>query len=146
MAVTTSTRRPPVAARRVGYVIAVLVNLALLYLVNVWPGWEAVPFLTEDTTRVLTLVNASIVAGAVANVVYLVADPRWLRSFGEAFTTAVGIAAMVRLWQVFPFDFGDTGFDWAIVVRVLLVVGIVGAAIGLLTNLVRLVSGTPSRS
>ena len=146
---TTRTRpkkRPGVAARRFGYVVAALVNLALLYGVNVWPGWDVLPFLTADTTRVLTLVNASLVAGVAANAVYVVRDPRWLRSFGEAFTTAIGVAAMVALWRVFPFDFGDAGFDWSIVVRVLLAIGIVGGAIGIIANLVSLVSDSRSRS
>ena len=62
MTVTASRRRPPVAARRAGYVVSVLVNIALLYVVNGWPGWEAVPFLTQDTQQVMGLVNASIVA------------------------------------------------------------------------------------
>lgn len=153
MAITTTPtprtrprKRPGPAARRFGYVVAALVNLVLLYAVNAWPGWEVLPFLTAETTQVLTLVNASLVAGAAANALYLVRDPRWLRSFGEAFTTAIGVAAMVALWRVFPFDFGDGGLDWSIVVRVLLAVGIVGGAIGIIANLVSLFSDSRSRS
>ena len=148
MAVTTTPtkQRPTVAARRFGYVVAVLVNLALLYAVNIWPGWDALPFLTGETTQVLTLVNASLVAGAAANGLYVVHDPRWLRAFGEAFTTAIGVVAMVALWRVFPFDFGDATFDWSLVVRILLALGIVGGAIAVLTNLVSLFSDRGSRS
>jgi hypothetical protein len=40
--------------------------------------------------------------------------------------------------QVFPFDFGDSGF-WPVVFRVLLWVAIVGAAIGIIANVVTLV-------
>jgi hypothetical protein len=32
--------------------------------------------------------------------------------------------------QVFPFRFVDPGFDWSALVRVLLVLGLVGSAIG----------------
>lgn len=127
----SARRRPPVAARRAGYVIAALVNVGLLYAVNSWPGWESVGFLTGDTRLVLGLVNASIVVGVLANLVYLWRDPVWLKALGDVVTTSVGLAAAVRLWQVFPFDFG-TGFDWTQVVRVVLVVGIVGSAIGIL--------------
>jgi hypothetical protein len=35
----------------------------MLYLVNGRPGWDAVPFLTGDTTRVLVLVNPSRLPG-----------------------------------------------------------------------------------
>ena len=63
--------RPSRAARRSGYVVAIVLNAAMLYAINVWPGWDVVPFLTDDTVDVLDVVNASIVATLVANVVYL---------------------------------------------------------------------------
>lgn len=143
---TRARQRPGPAARRFGYVVAALVDLALLYAVNVWPGWDVLPFLTSDTTEVLTLVNASLVAGAAANGLHLLRDPRRLRSFGDACTTAIGVAAMVALWRVFPFDFGDAGFDWSLVVRIVLGLGIVGGAIGIVTSLVSLLSDSRSRA
>jgi hypothetical protein len=114
----------------------------MLYLVNRRPGWEAVPFLTPDTEKVLGLVNASIVAGLVANLVYLVADPPRLRSLGDLVTTGIGLAAMVRIWQVFPFSFEEGGFPWETVFRWFLAIGIVGSAIGIVVALVTLVRGT----
>ena len=71
----TARTRPTVGARRFGYVVAVLVNAAMLYAVNRWPGWEVLPFLTADLVLVLGLVNASIVVNLAANLVYLVRDP-----------------------------------------------------------------------
>ena len=126
------------AARRFGYAVAVLVNVAILVLVNRWPGWDAVPFLTGDTEQVLGIVNASIIAGVVANVLFLFADPPWFKALGDIVTTAVGLAAAVRLWQVFPFDFG-AGSAWDTVARVLLVIAIVGSVLGILVTTGRLV-------
>jgi len=123
------------AARRAGYVVAVLIDAAMLYAINVWPGWESVPFLTEDTPAVLGWVNASIVVGLVANLAYLVWDPRWLKTLGDTATTAVGLVALLRIWQTFPFDFGTGGFDWPLVVRILLGLGIVGSGIAILVTL-----------
>lgn len=137
--------RPSVAARRAGYMIAVGINVVLLWLANVEPGWEVLPFLTPDMAQVMPLVNASIIAGAVANAVYLAADPTWLKALGDLVTTAVGIVAMVAMWRVFPFDFGDASFDWALLFRWVLGVGIAGSAIGIVVNLVSLVSDTRSR-
>jgi hypothetical protein len=139
MAVTTPQRRPAAATRKAGYAVAVLVNAVLLYAVNVWPGWEEVPFLTGDFSRVVGLVNASIVVSLLANVVYLARDPRWLRSLGDVATTAVGLVALLRLWRVFPFDFGDSSFDWSLAVHILLGVAIVGSAIGIVVGLVSFV-------
>jgi hypothetical protein len=130
--------RPGPGTRRFGYVVAAAVNALLLTLVNARPGWDAVPFLTDDTTLVLGAVNASITAGLVANLLYLLADPRRLRALGDAVTTTVGLYAMVKIWQVFPFDVTD---GWTTVLRVLLVVGIAGSGIAIVSALVRVVSG-----
>ena len=135
----TASKRPAVGDRRVGYVVAVLFNAAVLYAVNVWPGWQALPFLTEDMRLVLGLVNASMLVSIVANMVYFVADPRWLKALGDIVTTAVGIAALVRMWQVFPFDFSGSSFDWALVVRVAMGVAIGGSAIALVVAFVSFV-------
>lgn len=143
----TATRkpRPSVAARRTGYVIAALVNAVLLYLVNVWPGWEELPFLTSETTEVLGWVNVSMIAGIITNLVYVGRDTNRVRAAGDLVTTGIGLVAMVRIWQVFPFDFDLSGLDWAIVARVFLVIGIVGSAIAMVVRLVSLLSDTGSR-
>ncbi len=139
-------RRPSPAARRAGYVVAVLVNAALLYLVNVAPGWQAVPFLTEATEQVIGVVNLSLWAGVVANLAYLAADPRWLRALGELVTTVISLVVMVRMWQVFPFAFGDAGY-WRVLFRLALGVGIFGATVGALAQLVTLARlGGPGRT
>ena len=138
MAVAVARRRPALGARRAGYVVAAIFNAAVLYAVNRWPGWDAVPFLTSETTLVLGLVNASILVSLGVNLVYLVRDPSWLRSVGDVVTTAVGLAAMVRIWQVFPLDFGDSAVDWALVARILLLVGIGGSIIAIIVQLVSL--------
>jgi hypothetical protein len=119
--------------------IGAVINACLLYAVHVWPGWEAVPFLTEDMTQVLGLVSATIVVGIAANLVYAISDPVWVRSLGDLVTTSVGLAAAISLWQVFPFDFSTYSFDWALVTRTVLVVAIVGSAIGILVAAGRLV-------
>jgi hypothetical protein len=139
-----STRRPSIAARRFGHVVAVLVNAVMLYVVNVWPGWDSLWFLTQDTPQVLGLVNASIVAGLVANAVYIVHDTGRLRSLGDLATTGIGLAAMVMIWEVFPFDFGAADFDWELVVRIALAVGIIGSVVAIIAHLVSLVSGSRS--
>lgn len=78
---TTTSAPRSVTARRTGYVFGVVVNAVMLVLTNVWPGWAAVPFLTGDASRVLVLVNLTIVAGLLTDLVYLSVDPPdWSRS------------------------------------------------------------------
>jgi uncharacterized membrane protein YeaQ/YmgE (transglycosylase-associated protein family) len=133
---TTATHRPSTATRRVGYVFGILAGAVGLFLINVWPGWEAVPFLTADTAEVLWLVNITLVAGIVANLVYLGYDPPWFAALGNVVTTTVGLVAAVRLLQVFPVDFSGMSVDLTVLVRVVLIVAVVGAAIGIVVNLV----------
>lgn len=125
----------PTTNRRLGYVFGALANALLLWLIHVWPGWDAVPFLTGDMTQVLGWIDAALIAGIVVDAVHLVRDPGWLTPAGTLVTTAFGLAAMVRLLQVFPFDLSS---GWATATRVLLVLGVVGSAIGLLAALVSL--------
>ncbi len=62
---------------------------------------------------------------------------------GGILTTAVGAVALVRLWQVFPFGFGDAVLDWSMVMRVLIVVGVVGSVIAAIGSLVALARPDP---
>lgn len=139
MSTVTVHRRQPVASRRLGYLIAVGVNALLLYFVNVSPGWEVVPFLTPATADVLPWVNATMIAGVVANALYVAWDPRWFKALGDIVTTSIGIAAMVRIWQVFPLDFTASGIDWALVARLALGVGIGGSIIAVIVAVVTFV-------
>src|SRR6478672_11730588 len=120
----TMTYGRTVAARRLGYGVGALVNVGLLYAVNIWPGWEVVPFLTAETASILGLVNLSIVSNLAANAVYLVDDAAWLKALGSILTTTVGMITLVRIWQVFPFDFGSSSFNWELVTRIILIIGI----------------------
>lgn len=138
-ATATRTRsRPRAASRRVGYVVAVAVNALMLYLLNRNPGWQSVPFLTDAMTWVIGVVNLSITAGLVANLVYVVWDPTWLKALGDLATTCAGVLAMLRIWQVWPFDF-PAGTPWDLLAHVALGLGLVGGAIGIIESTVRYV-------
>jgi len=141
-AVQTPTRKSA-GARRIGYTIAVLLDLALLFLINSWPGWSALPFLTAEMAGVLTVITASLVIGAAVNLVYLVHDAPWLVAAGGIITTAVGVVVLVRLWQVYPFDLGA---GWSITVRVLLVVAVLGSIAGVVVQTVALAAALGRRA
>ncbi|HEY7596142.1 MAG TPA: hypothetical protein VH969_23565 [Actinophytocola sp.] len=139
---TTTSPPKPVTVRRTGYVFGAGVNAAMLVLVNIWPGWAAVPFLNGDTPKVLLLVNLTIAAGLLTNLVLLFGDPPRLVALGGLLTSALGFAGLLRIWQVFPFDFGDADVDWALIFRIVLVVGIVGTCIGFGVQVATLITGS----
>ena len=107
---------------RSGYVGSAVVQGIMLWLVNGWPGWDAVPFLTRDTELVIGLVNATLVVTLVANLVYAVADPPRLKAFGDLVIAVVGLVALARIRAVFPFDLTS---GWETTVRVLLAISFV---------------------
>jgi hypothetical protein len=125
--------------RRGGYAASIVVNILMLVLINAWPGWQAVPFLTASTVLVVGAVNASIVARAVADLVNLIFDLPRLRALGDIVSICFGLVALARIWQVFPLDVIGTG--WETVARVVLVLGIFGSIIGIIEAFVRFVRG-----
>jgi hypothetical protein len=135
MASTHTARRPSAGTRRVGYLLAIFISAVLLVILNGSPGWQAIPFLTSDTSQVLWLVNLSLAAGIAANLVYLVYDAPWLKTLGDLVTTGIGLAAAIRIWQVFPFDLSS---GWTTAMRVLLIIAIAGSCIALVVQIVTL--------
>ena len=132
---TNASRTRP--SRRFGYTVAAVVNSTLLYLINARPGWSAVPFLTDDTRRVLLLVNLSLLFGVVVNLVYVTHDgPGW-RAAGELLADSIALAAVARVWAVFPFAFG--GPEWVVVAQVVLATATIGTGIAVLVQAVAVV-------
>jgi hypothetical protein len=123
---------------RGGNVGSALVNAAMLWGINIWPGWQVLPFLTSDMTRVLGIINASLTAGIVANLIFVVIRNRGIMALGNLVVLGIGLAAVLRLWEVFPFEFGGSWPGWPVVVRVLLGLGIAGSIIGALVEIVAL--------
>ncbi len=136
------TKNPPSdvsrRSRKAGYLVAVVVNAILLVLVNARPGWRVLPFLTQDFVGVLWLVNLSLVASAGVNLAYMRYDAAWFRSTCQVGVSTLGLAAALRMLQVFPFDYSAYAFNWAAVTRLVLVVAVFGSAVAIVVELVRL--------
>jgi hypothetical protein len=128
-------RRAPRGARRAGYVLGAAINLLLLWLVTVHPGWRFVPVLTEDFVDVVGVVIASLLVGAAINLLYVAADPRWLKHLGEAVTAAFGCVVLARMWAIFPIDLGARWGGWEPALRVVIGLFCLGAGIAVVANL-----------
>ena len=125
------------ATRRFGYVVAIGVNLVLLYVVNNLLEWGVPEFLTDDFERVLPIMNFSIVANIVVNIVYLFFDPTWFKSITQIVLSVIGLIVVIRLYRVFPFDYTAYEFyefEWEVVTRVILVLIMVGISIGIIAT------------
>lgn len=118
------------AGRKAGYVVAALVNGVLLYVVNNLLGWGWPSFLTDDFSRLLAILNVSLAASLLVNLVWVVADPVWFRSIAQIGLNVVSFVVTIRMWQVFPFDFSPYDFPWGTLARVVLAVGMFGLVVG----------------
>lgn len=130
--------RPSVGARRFGYIISIAVNLVLLYLANGVPNWD-VPLITNDWPDVLWIVNLSLEATIVANLVFLAYDPRWFRHGVQIILNALSIVVIFTLYRVFPFDLGQEQYNQ--IARLALLAGIVAVGIAVIVEFVGLVLG-----
>ncbi|UCG40036.1 MAG: hypothetical protein JSV07_06045 [Acidimicrobiia bacterium] len=128
-------KRAPKGARVFGDFIAILVNLVVLWIVRNLLAWGWFGWLTEDFSEVVPLIRLQILVTVGTHIVFVIYDPRWMRSWGEVVTGAFGLVAAVALWRVFPFAFDAT--LWTNIARFAIAVGIVGTVIGMLVNLVK---------
>jgi hypothetical protein len=128
-------RRAPRGARRAGYLFGAAINLALIWLVNVEPGWQWLTFLTDDFARVVGLVTASLLVGAAPDLVYIAYDPAWVKRLGDAITAAFACVILARLWAIFPFDLGTWSGGWETALRIALGFLAVVTGIAVVANL-----------
>lgn len=126
--------------RRFGYWVAVAVNLVMLLIVQNILVWGWVPFLTAEFADVVPWISLSLVVSIVVNLIYQLNDTRFVKSSGQILINLISIFATYQILSVFPFDFSAYEFNWALTTRIVLILAMVGAAIGALTEAVNLTS------
>jgi hypothetical protein len=131
--------------RRFGYGVAVVINLVMLIVVQNILAWGWVPFLTDEFAQVVPWISLSLVVSIVANLVYQFDDSRLVKSTGQILTNLISIFVSYQVLVVFPFDFSTYDFNWALIVRIVLILAMVGAGIGVLTEAVKLAAAEPDK-
>lgn len=131
--------------RRLGYSIAIGMNVVILIIVQNILDWGWLPFLTEDFADLVPWISFSLVVSIVANSVYLFNDTRVVKSVGQIGINLISIFVTYQVFTVFPFDFTAYSFDWGLLMRIVLIVAMVGAGIGVLAEIYKLASGEPER-
>lgn len=127
-----------VSGRRFGYVVNIVVNVILIYVVTHLSDWD-VPFLTNDFGAVVPPLRASMLASIVVSLVLLCYDARWMRRIGQLVQNGFAMLAVYALYQVFPFSIEVPFVEQAL--RIALIVSMVGIVIGSVFELVRLLTG-----
>ena len=106
-------------------------------VVNKIPDWN-IAFITQAFPDILWAVNTSMAVSLAGNLILIFFHPRFLHHLLNAVFAIFGILATSVILSVFPFDFSVVVGDWLnILVRIVLIVGIVGSAIGTVVHIVK---------
>ena len=132
-------RRPPKGTRRLGYGISIVVQVALLILVNNLVEWDIAPFITDEFNDLVPYINVSLAASMVVNAVYFAFDARWFKSFTQAILNVISLVVVFQTYRIFPFDFSGSDFNWTALARTGLVVLMVLVGIGIIGEVVKMV-------
>ena len=144
---TVETGRVSVGTRRFGYAVAVGVNVLLVVIVNNILDWGWLPWLTSDFERLLPIINFSLGVNIVLNLIYMAYDERPFKAATQIVVNLIAIAVLVRTFQIYPFDFSayefpvdievfDLSWDW--VARFILGLALIGTAIAVVSETVKL--------
>lgn len=129
----------PVATRRLGYGITMLVNAAMILVVNNILEWGWFSWLTNDFELLIPIINLSLMASILVNLAYMVYDAEWFKSMCEIGLLVISITVAVRTFQVFPFDFSAYSWDWEATTKMIIAFAIIGMSIALIVNAVKLI-------
>lgn len=122
---------------QIGYGIAIGLSLVLIYVVQNLEEWDVFPFLTAEFGDVVPWITFSLIAGILAYLAYIVVEGQLVRSAGEVITNLITIAVTWKVFTVFPFDFSSYSFPWDVLARIVLVVAIIGAFMGVVVAVVK---------
>ena len=132
-----------------GYIASAVFSAVFLWVMNQLPAWKPF-FLLDSYSEVLWAINMSLTVQIVLNLVLIFFHPLFFHYLIQTVFNLVSIVALVWLIRVFPVDFSARPGDWLnLVFRIVLIVSLVGTAIGGITNLVHffrsLFRGEPRR-
>lgn len=109
------------AGRRVGYAVAVVVNLVLIYVVTHLLEWGWFSFLTDEFEDIVPILIVSLIVGATANLLWIFYDARWFKAGGQIVDNVTSLLVVIATLKVFPFDFSAYRINWDTITRVALV-------------------------
>ncbi|MFU8796951.1 MAG: DUF4870 domain-containing protein [Dehalococcoidia bacterium] len=141
--------------RVAGYSVAIVINVILLgffsffhryiafYYSDSAGGITRVPILTEDYFTFLPILVTALVISIAAHVVLIIYDRYLLREIIQIALAAIGIAVLVNLLAIHPFDFSGIPNPYVVeimpsVATIIFVVIAVALGIGALVRFVKL--------
>lgn len=111
-------------------------------------SWGLFPWLTAEFEDLLPVVNIVLGFNIVLNLVYMAYDERKFKAVTQIVVNVMAIGVVVLTWQIYPFDFSAYDFpidisafdlSWDLLARFVLGLAILGTAIAVVTETVKLV-------
>ena len=131
--------------KRTGELTAAAVGNAICgVLFNTFPLWRQYTqgVVLDDFIRVLWAVNLSVLVQVAGNLSTIFYRPPRFAAAAQILGTAASFLSIIVFYVVFPLDFSAVGAGWInTLLRVVMIAGMAGSAIGLLVQLVRLGAG-----
>ena len=134
-------------SKRVGYGLAVGINVLLLVVVNNILGWGWFPWLTPEFEDVLPIINLALAVNIVLNLIYMAFDEPRFKAVTQILVNLLAIAVLVRMFQIYPFDFSAHEFpvdiaafdlSWDLLTRLLLGLAIFETSVAVVMEVVNL--------
>lgn len=119
------------------YIVAIIFGLIFLYIVNNLLNWN-IYFITSALNEVLWIVNLSIIATIVGNIILLAYSPEWFRHIIKIIINIINLIAVYFVYTVFPFNFYNSLINWGL--SILLILIMIGTAIAIIVEFYFLVS------
>ena len=121
-----------------------IANLVFVVLLNLVPLWRPYTrgIVLEDFARILWAANLSLLVQICGNLSMVFYRPPRYALFVQILGTAAGFLSIIVFYVVFPLDFSQVGLAWInAALKIVLIAGMAGAAIGLIVQTVQLAAG-----
>jgi len=125
-------------------------NHYIAFYNNVDGVWYRYPFLTGEFGRWLPIAMTAIIAGIAGNIILIIYDGYFFRQVMHMVMDLFGLAAVISLLVIFPFDFSvmpgnDLTNILNPVVTAVLILVTVGIGIGILVRFIKMIIGIVKR-
>lgn len=89
-----------------GYVVALIANGVLFWVMNRLPSWN-IPYLLDSYSGALPSINLALSVSVAMNVVLLFYHPRYFHHLAQVVLAGFSIFAVSAIARIFPLDFSS---------------------------------------
>lgn len=119
-----------------GYYIAIAINIILLYFFNNLRFLNLPFIINDELISCLWAINLALSFGIISNFVLLLYRPEWFHHLTQAVILGLAGLSVYIVYRIFPFTFNTSTPDT--ITRVILIILMAAAAIGLIVEFVKL--------